>query len=399
MGTAARSVSPATVLVALASVACQPDDPSIGDPAIQVRDSAGIRIIENPRPTEGSRLEWRIGPEAALSIGEVDGEDPYTLYFVRDAMRLSDGRIVVANGGSHELRFFDARGSHLTSRGGEGQGPGEFERLLTLWPWPGDSIAAWRAPGSGISVFDTEGSYERTFALADHATTPGFRWNPLSVTRDGAILVAGIADDESMIELQLRGGQGQLLTSLGMHPGSERSGTTRATAYRRGSVLTLWNDLVIVGTNFRYELKAFTTDGRLARIVRRGHELRAPTEAEVLAYVEENARPGTAPDEIRRQARSTPVAEHFPAYGSVASDATGHLWVREYSFPLEARPAPLWTVFDPDGQVLGFVETPRGLVIYEIGADYILGLMYDALGVGSVQLWALERSGDAGPSS
>lgn len=328
MGTAARSVSPATILFTLASVACQPDDPSIGDSAIQVRDSAGIRIIENPRPTEGSRLEWRIGPEPALSIGEADGEDPYTLYFVRDATRLRDGRIVVANGGSHELRFFDAQGNHLTTRGGEGEGPGEFERLLTLWPWPGDSIAAWRAPGWGISVFDTEGSYEHTFALADHATTPGFRWNPLSTTRDGAILVVGIANDESMIGVQLIDGQGQLLTSLGTHPGSERSGATLGTIYRRGPVVALWNDLVIIGTNFRYELKAFTTDGRLARIVRRGHELRAPTEAEVLAYVEENARPGTAPDEIRRQARSTPVAEHFPAYGSVASV---QLWPLERS--------------------------------------------------------------------
>ena len=147
---------PAFVLLALATLACQPDDPAVGGPRTEVRDSAGIRIIENPRPPEGSRLDWRIGPEPAVSIGERTGEEPYLLSFVRGATRLSDGRIVVANGGSNELRFFDAVGVHLATRGGGGEGPGEFERLLRVEPWPGDSIVAWRAARAGFSVFDSE---------------------------------------------------------------------------------------------------------------------------------------------------------------------------------------------------------------------------------------------------
>ena len=47
--------------------------------------------------------------------------------------------------------------------------------------------------------------------------------------------------------------------------------------------------------------------------------------------------------------------------------------IQEYDLPGADRPNPLWTVFDPEGQVLGFVETPAGLRIYEIGEDYILG--------------------------
>ena len=53
----------------------------------------------------------------------------------------------------------------------------------------------------------------------------------------------------------------------------------------------------------------------------------------------------------------------------------------------------LWTVFDPDGLALGFVETPPELVIYEIGEDYILGKVKDDLGVEYVQLWSLDRVG------
>ena len=53
----------------------------------------------------------------------------------------------------------------------------------------------------------------------------------------------------------------------------------------------------------------------------------------------------------------------------------------------------LWTVFDAEGRVLGFVETPEELEVYEIGEDYLWGRVTDELGVASVQLWPLERSG------
>ena len=112
------------VALVLAFPACEGAD-SPGEVLTQVRDSAGIRIIENASPPEGSRLNWRIGSEPALSIGEVDGEDPYLLYLARDATRLNDGRIVVANRGTQELRVFDARGTYLETWGGEGEGPGE----------------------------------------------------------------------------------------------------------------------------------------------------------------------------------------------------------------------------------------------------------------------------------
>lgn len=75
-------------------------------------------------------------------------------------------------------------------------------------------------------------------------------------------------------------------------------------------------------------------------------------------------------------------------------DALDHLWIREYDLPREERPAPLSTVFDPEGHVLGLVETPAELLrIHEIGEDYILGTAWDELGVETKQVWPLERSG------
>ena len=96
--------------------------------------------------------------------------------------------------------------------------------------------------------------------------------------------------------------------------------------------------------------------------------------------------------QTHRNLRLVPVAAHFPAFAAIMSDALDHLWVREYEPPGEEVDGVLWAVFDPEGQVLGFVDTPEGPEIYEIGADYILGKTEDEeFGVESVQVWRLGR--------
>ena len=110
----------------MGALGCQQDLEAMEGPGAQVRDSTGIRIIENASPAEGSLLGWRIGAEPSASIGVREGEEPYMLHNVFGATRLSDGRIVVANHGSSELRVFDEFGTHLVNWGGRGEGPGEF---------------------------------------------------------------------------------------------------------------------------------------------------------------------------------------------------------------------------------------------------------------------------------
>ncbi|MCE2455768.1 MAG: hypothetical protein J4G12_08160 [Gemmatimonadetes bacterium] len=60
---------PATILFTLAACVDNPDDFAAPEPQYQLRDSAGIQIAENSRPRDDSRLDWRIGPEPAISIG------------------------------------------------------------------------------------------------------------------------------------------------------------------------------------------------------------------------------------------------------------------------------------------------------------------------------------------
>ncbi len=401
-----------TTLVALAALACAQDDQQQQSPtglASLVRDSAGIRITENARPLAGSRLPWRIGSEPTVSIGKLEGEEPYMLHWAGSLARLSDGRIMVGNSGSSEVRMFDASGTHLVSWGGEGEGPGEFMTLARAAPWPGDSIVAWYSSGLSISVFDSDGNYGRSFVLQSGEAEVWRRPRPIAVRADATILAIRDPEDADTAVVEIWDADGALSASLGTHPHREVIVTTNEQgfselslpAYGRELVTGQWGDLVVASHTARYEIRAFRSDGTLARIVRREHVLRVPTQEDREPYIEEQlAMYATIPDfppEMVEQARksfeSTPLAEAFPAFSRVLSDAAGNLWVREYDFPREERPAPLWTVFDPEGRVLGFVETPKGLRIDQIGEDYILGHFRDELEVEYVQVWPLERSG------
>ena len=151
-----------SLLATLTALACQSDHSRVSDPTTRIPDDTGARIIENARPPEGSRLGWRIGPEPTVSIGVVDGEDPYVFGSVPDAMRLSDGRIVVVESGSAELRVFDGgSGTHLATWAGRGEGPGEVSELGHVARLPGDSIIAWSYHRS-VTVFDPDGNFVRT---------------------------------------------------------------------------------------------------------------------------------------------------------------------------------------------------------------------------------------------
>lgn len=383
---------------------CEPDQHGGTDLATLTRDSAGILIIGNAKPTEGSRV-WQVGPRPALTIGVREGEHPDMLHQVEDATKLPDGRIVIANRGDDELRVFDASGNWLESWGGRGEGPGEFSGLNHVDTWPGDSIIAWSGPASSILVFDSDGSFGRSFKLETNDEDPmGFYVFPAAVTAAGSILAGQIPSIFDRVRVEIRDAEGRLQSSLGEHPGIETHRVESVSA--SGRMITMyevifgptvaqvpWGDLIVHSLNDRYEIRAFAVDGTLARIVRRDHAARPPTAEEVGDYIEEQV--SGYPDDIAAEQRgryeSVPVAENMPAFTSVMVDKLNHLWVEEYELPGEERPGSLWTVFDAQGRVLGFVESPDGLEIFEIGEDYIMGRWRDELEVEYVQVWSLER--------
>jgi hypothetical protein len=75
------------------------------------------------------------------------------------AVRLSDGRIVVADGLSREARYFDVGGEALQTVGGQGEGPGELRFLYSIDLIPGDTVVLGGWPIGYRYWFDEDGVF------------------------------------------------------------------------------------------------------------------------------------------------------------------------------------------------------------------------------------------------
>ena len=136
------------------------------------------------------------------------------------------------------------------------------------------------------------------------------------------------------------GPEGTLRASLGLFHGRETYWET-SDAGIRGTTLPSsprivsfeWSNLAIVASTDSYEIRAFDLDGTLKRIVRRDHDLVAPTAAHMDAYIERRVA-GTPEEEkaerrreLRKLYQDMPVPETHPAFTAAMADALDQLAV------------------------------------------------------------------------
>ncbi len=385
-----------------------------GGTGLAARDSAGVRIVENGAPQWKDGGGWTVGADPTLEIGMIDGPAEYQLSRVRGAVRLSDGRIVIAHGDSKELRYFDASGRFLTAAGRAGGGPGEFQNLDVIHGYRGDSIAAWDPDSRRISVFGADGRFGRATTIEGiDAVTVYLR----GVFRDGSLVLEPTKSFQSMVLLK-EGEQrdtvtylhytaeGSFADTLGSRADREylatRAGSFTSQAsviFGRDSYLAAGGDRVYLGESDAFRIDALAADGSAKMSIRRTDGLRAVSReqlARVRAEEEEKRRKvneqvaaitkGQVPG---REAPELPSRETVPAFDNLIVDEAGNLWVREYLSTSEDTPR--WSVFDRDGRWLGTVATPKGMDVYQIGSDWILGRVKDELDVEYVRLHPLKR--------
>jgi len=396
-----------TAILPLCAVACSTEP---GPSTAVVTDSSGVQIVESIGPVWSEGSGWRLSDQPALNLGVLDGDPAYQFYEIRGAWRLTDGRIVVADGGASELRYFDSNGAYLLSVGEEGGGPGEFGSMGSLSATPGDTVVVLDGRNRRISYFDPSGAFIRSVPLQFLAETGG---SPTLMTPfDDGTLIIGVQNlfGSGGFGGGLTRGEvvyvrcdttGALMDTLAVRAGMEMytavQGDNRLAGVRpfgRSSQTAAHSNGFFLGGGDTYEIEYRNKEGVLLRSIRQPVENMQVTQADLEAYRRKKIE--NAESERQRQVEETlfgliPFPESYPAYRDFVVDADGNLWVGVYRRPDDDQPR--WTVFDTDGRMLGEVQTPDGFTIFQIGRDFVLGRWADELEVHHVVMYELLRGG------
>ena len=379
---------------------CSPDSTV---PGTTVRDSSGVTIVENPKVAP--EFDWALTDAPVVEIGGADLGEEYELYSVRSAERLSDGRIVIGNGGTHELRFYSPDGAFLRSAGGQGEGPGEFQNMGWMQRLPGDSLLVIDYDLQRLAVFNSDGDFVRGIRFESTADLPFS--SPIGVFGDRSMLARGFADTRGERPEGLQRYEsplfhidagGLLITELGQFSGNEvyfkpfggGFGFFDA-VFPKSTRFVVRDESMFVAANDSFEIRILSPDGVPSKIVRRDHTP-VPVTNEHLR-IERDRRIAAAGSDERSSVEEvfdeTPKPDFFPAYLHVRVDDNRNMWVQEY--PIPGAAVAVWSVFDSTGTLIGALEAPLGFEPYHIGDDFLLGTWSDELDVEYVRMYGLRR--------
>ena len=377
------------------------------------RDSAGVLVATTLGTRARASIGWLVDTFPEYRIGELEGDEPYLFTSIEGVQQLSDGRIVVLDGTSCELRFFSTGGVFVEHRGGRGEGPGEFHpeaSQCVLVPSPGnDSLRAF--DGSRLSFFDDHGRFSNRLMAS---------WDGERVQR-----VHGVAGERVLVERRF-------FPMLNENPRSRRSGMSPEPTTSDFALLDLetwvpvWEgffpgvhefrvlpdsrywlpfdilpDAVLgrdgvyltLGENQGPEILEYDMSGRLRRVIRLAEALVAPSSEDINKLVEFELAPYDMTikerfSDVRKRAyREMPLPEIMPVFSRLLVDEVGWLWAELYRFDI--RQPVRWLVFGPNGEGLGSVDMPPDLDVWQIGHDFVLGVWEDELGVEYVRRHAL----------
>ncbi len=378
----------------------------------QFRDSVGVSIVESTGFPELGMGGWSLDQNPSLTIGTFDGDTLYQLYEVSGGTRLADGRIVISDNGSFQLRSFGSDGRALGTFGREGEGPGEFESLRLMGALDGDTLVVMDGSLRRISLFHPDHGFVRQSTVDDEAGTVwvtngmfgngsivfggGLSFGPggdtpsdglnrpdtpyRSATVDGAVDADFGTVPGSEYFMRTQGGGGEFFISASLIPyGRHPSGFASQDRFYLGSADT-------------YEISGFDQAGRLQVIIRILEPLAPVTSQDVERLIqsrlEELEDPSNAPG-VRSSLREMPTPETMPAYQSFRVDTEGLLWVEDYLRPDDGLRS--WTLFNREGVPLTRLALPRRNRILDIGEDFVLAVYQDDLEVEYLRLYTLHR--------
>lgn len=343
--------------------------------------------------------ELILGDSATLALGilGLGDDDPMEFVFagIQGAVHLSDGSVIMADGGSLQVRRFDRYGQHVWSAGGRGEGPGEFKSVQLLRGCSDDEVATvWDVQMDQITELDSsDGTYRQRWR--PRTPSGGSPYSDLVCGPGGMSAFTGFEDvssydasegDHYRWTSELYGydhaADSSWLIRSGI-PGADRTRYQFSDGPRtwgRKPILQADADGIWLGTGDEYALERMDWSGETVRIVRwsgpswsvEDRHISAWRDRYVRGYQDDPARLKEFLDlDWPRVLRDLP--SRFPTYSDLVALGDGTLWVKLFERPGAPKE---WYVFSPTGDPVYRVVEPPGVEILYPGPATALVLVW-----------------------
>jgi len=344
-----------------------------------------------------------VGETPTVVLGASDSSSQSSLYFVTGAALLSDGRIIVTDGGWGRSRvsIFSPEGRYVSTIGETGDGPGEFRGTWGVQAGPNDSIFVWDEAPQRMTVFSRQGRLSRTAHLLIGgvlAGTEGFG----SVARlaDGTWAgigyqpVVDVAPGEirrDTIWIGLIDGLFERFRPIVRVPGMMSTKGANAVGqppFGPAVFTASWGRCLFVSRGDTPDVAVYSSAGRLVTSFRgpgRGRPLTQANVDTLLAYRLRHASTARDSTLLRRWLRESGRTDSLPYYHQVLVDEWGDLWLEKYEPPVGM--GTIWYVVSQSGAEAGTAHLPTAMAVYSITHKGVLGLTRGSLGEERVDLF------------
>ena len=401
-----RSATPGAVLVALACNACGGDGDRPTDQAqVQIRDSAGIRIVEYAG-TSDSTPPFRFSDEPLYRHGGRPGD--YRFHYIsstwpRQGRFLPDGGAVISDAENDEVVLLGPDGALAGVLARRGEGPGEVRSAMPL-VLSRDSIVVHDGWNRRFTLF-VDGALAATYGAhrADNLQMLG---------GDGAGGVLMFTESYSaspnagwvhghMVRYDFRAAA---LDTIGSFRVFHHSPGQYDNPFETYGTATAVAGHFVTGNTAVPELTWRRPDGSVAQVLRWTSEPAYPTREHWDQFVDffrksYERQPGASAEMAREAALR--LAERYrlepdkllPLYRGSLADSEGRLWLEEYEPGNRHEGVFRLTVIAADGTWLGTVTAPERFIFLDATTDRVLGRVVDELGVQHAVVYGLVGDG------
>lgn len=391
----------------LALAGCSDANEPVGGVRTTESDSAGITIVQISGSVQDLPL-WQLD---TVPVTEISGNAAPFLGAVGEVALLSDGRLLVEDDQTAELRQFDATGAELRLLGGHGEGPGEFQNLTELTVTSGDTSYTYDRRLYRISRFAADGSLLGTLNVGRERAGPGsLVLDAFAVDSEHLILhslgteqnpnTGRAYSDQRDAVLHVLDGDGTVVgAALHFTGGYSIAGAFGdATApFANRPIVSVGAGHVLTGSGISYGLVVRTPDLQPVRIVR-WPGWQQPLGDELVQAVRDTLEAGFEPLRVARPDvfstlmealfDSTLLPDTLPAIGRALLDDTGRIWVAAFRPTTFAwREEDMWHVLSPGGEPLARLQLPSSAQLLAVRGDRIALVVRDESDVEHVRVF------------